>query len=106
MNTIFFKTSRAEKLRGYFIKVNDFATFYSSQPKIFNNADLTCYQPLTYMFRNTQWMSIDEVLKFIDPKFYKDFYDEVKVYVLGENYKSPPYFYFNNIELVSKYLNF
>jgi len=103
---IFLKTSKAEKLRGYFIKINDFAAFYASHPEVFNNANLTRYQPLTYILKSTQWIPINEISKFIDPKFHKEFYNNVKIYVLKEIYKTPPYFYFNNIELISKYLNF
>lgn len=94
MNVVCFRTSKTENLHGYYIKASDFAGFRDTHPEIEISTDKTQYKPNSYILKHTQWIPIDEVLKILDSKSYQKFYNKVKVYVLGNDYKPFPYFYF------------
>lgn len=99
---VFLKTFKTKKLRGYYIKVDDFAEYYASVPHSNLTQNQTQFKPTTYVLDNVQWISVDDILKLLDPNTYSDFYKKTNVYVFENNSKkSHKYFNYENLDLVS-----
>lgn len=105
MNVNCFKIIRTSKLTGYYVKFDDFAGFYTSQKQIDLNVDKTHLKPNTYLLNKVRWISIKDVLEFLNPEVYSNFYKNVKIYVFeGPSKDRLKYSNYENLDLISTYM--